>query len=311
MVRLERPALREYRDWACDSRRWAHYRPRAGDIVIATFPKCGTTWTQRLVSMLVFQSGEPRSINDDSMWPDARFRLPIEDIVARLESQEHRRFLKSHIPFDGLPIYDDVKYIHVARDGRDASMSFHNHQMAFTRAQLEKFDQIGKDDETIRRPFPRPSPDARLFFLDWMASREQGRAVDFFEFELSCWSERHRSNCLLVHYNDLKADLGQEMRRIAGFLEIDIPEALWPGLIAAGDFAAMRRDGQRLLPTADRTFEGGASRFLFKGTNGRWADVLTADDLARYQARVGAVLPPACARWVEGGRLAAGDPRAA
>jgi len=40
---LIQPALREYRTWSIDSRRWEHYRPRPGDIVIATYPKCGTT----------------------------------------------------------------------------------------------------------------------------------------------------------------------------------------------------------------------------------------------------------------------------
>ena len=52
---------REYRTWIFDSRRWQHYRPRPDDIVIATYPKCGTTWMQRIVSLLVFQSPEPKS----------------------------------------------------------------------------------------------------------------------------------------------------------------------------------------------------------------------------------------------------------
>lgn len=33
-----------------------------------------------------------------------------------IEAQTHRRFLKSHLPMDALPIYDEVRYIHVARD---------------------------------------------------------------------------------------------------------------------------------------------------------------------------------------------------
>ena len=49
---------REYRTWIFDSRRWQHYRPRPDDIVIVTYPKCGTTWMQRIVSLLVFQSPE-------------------------------------------------------------------------------------------------------------------------------------------------------------------------------------------------------------------------------------------------------------
>ena len=35
-----------------------------------------------------------------------------------------------------------------------------------------------------------------------------------------------------------------------------------------------------------QAFEGGAEGFIFKGTNGRWRDLLDADDLAAYQRRV-------------------------
>ena len=111
---------REYRTWVIDSRRWQGYRPRVDDIIIATYPKCGTTWTQRIVSLLVFQSPEPKPIMQISAWIDRRFGPPIEDVLAQIEAQDHRRFLKSHLPLDGLPFYDRVKYIHVARDGRDA-----------------------------------------------------------------------------------------------------------------------------------------------------------------------------------------------
>ena len=187
-------------------------------------------------------------------------------------------------------------------------MSFHNHQLAYTDAALATFDRIGMEDETIARPFPRASPDPRVFFREWVTKVPNFSSLDFFDFEKSYWSERQRANLLLVHYNDLKSDLAGEMRRIAGFLDIRVPDSLWPELVGAADFDSMRRDGEQLMPRAGETFQGGASRFLFKGTNGRWTDVLNADDLAMYAAKVDACFPPACARWVEGGRHG-GEPR--
>ena len=50
----------------------------------------------------------------------------------------------------------------------------------------------------------------------------------------------------------------------------------------------------------------GAQSFLFKGTNGRWRDVLTPDDLARYQEQISNVLSEEAARWLEQGSLATG-----
>ena len=50
-------------------------------------------------------------------------------------------------------------------------------------------------------------------------------------------------------------------------------------------------------------FEGGIDRFLFKGTNGRWRDVLTDDDVALYDVAA-ATLDPNLRSWLEGGRHA-------
>jgi len=47
---------------AYDSRQWDGWQPRGDDIIIATYAKCGTTWMQRIVCMLVFQSTEPRAL---------------------------------------------------------------------------------------------------------------------------------------------------------------------------------------------------------------------------------------------------------
>ncbi len=107
---------------------------------------------------------------------------------------------------------------------------------------------------------------------------------------------------LLVHYNDLKADREGEMRRIAEFLDIDIPAALWPELVAAAGFEAMKAQGQELLPNADKSYVGGAARFLHKGTNGRWEGAVSSADLALYDAQVEALFAPDLAHWVSNGR---------
>jgi len=305
-----------HRCWAFDSRRWLGYQPRRDDIIIATNPKCGTTWTQRIVSMLVLQTTAPRPLFEVSVWIDARMFQPLEDALATLDGQTHRRFIKTHLPLDALPFYDDVRYIHVARDGRDAFMSYHNHRHSFTEGALQRFDGIGMADAALGRVYPRCPDDPRAWFRDWLHGRvDAGTEHDpqksnFFHTEASYWAERHRPNMLMVHYNDLKADLDGEMRRIAEFLEIETPPDLWKEMVAAADFSAMRRDSTSLLPAMTRTFNGGPQQFIYRGTNGRWRDVLSEDDLAAYDARVAETLPPACARWLETGRLVAGDPRA-
>jgi aryl sulfotransferase len=314
---LIQPARREYRTWIIDSRRWQHVRPRPTDIVIATHPKCGTTWMQRIVDLLVFQSLQPRPIMEISPWIDRRFPEPLETVLARIEAQDHRRFLKSHLPFDGLPIYDGVKYIHVARDGRDVVLSHHNHALGFTSQMLEALDRAGLDDDTIRRPYPRVAADPASHFHGWLTegampgSRDGTPAMSFFHCEQSWWDQQQRVNVLLVHYHDLKADLAGEMRRVADFLDIRVAPDLWPALVEAAGFEAMRRDGAALMGNVADTFQGGSSRFFHKGTNERWRGVFSEEDLLLYEAKAATSLSPPCRVWVaDGWRRADDDPLA-
>ncbi len=308
-----RPARRDYRVWTLDSRRWAHYRPRPGDVVIATYPKCGTTWMQRIVDLLVFQTPEARPVTKISPWVDRRFPEPVEALMARIEAQTHRRFLKAHVPADGLTLFDEVRYIHVARDGRDACMSYHNHGFGLTPEMLAGLDEAGLGDETIARPYPRIPVDPAAYFHRWItegaaAGEEDGTPfMSFFTMERTWWAVRDRPNVLLVHYDDLKADLAGEMRRVADFLDISLPSDLWPTLVDAARFDAMRRDGTVLLDRLAEIFEGGSKRFFHQGTNERWRGVFHEEDLALYDAKVKKMLPPDCARWVAAGRSGAAE----
>ena len=99
------------------------------------------------------------------------------------------------------------------------------------------------------------------------------------------------------------------MKRVAEFLEIKIPDSLWPQLVEAASFEAMKRDGGRLMPQLERLLLDGHQNFFYKGTNSRWRDVLTDADLDLYKRKVEAELPPSLIRWLTEGRLVAGDPR--
>lgn len=234
-----------------------------------------------------------------------------------LDAQKHRRFLKTHLPMDGLPLYEDIKYIHVARDGRDAVLSMHNHFSGFTDEQQARFDAIGREDPVIARPYERPPPGVADYFRQWIATNPVRGAVEgppspfFFDLETGYWNERMRPNVLLVHYADLSSDLEAEMRRIASFLAIEIDEAVWPSLVRAAGFEAMRAAGDELMPQTRTMFAEGSKRFFNKGVNGRWRAALTDDDLALYEARARECLSPGLAAWLQGGRSQAGDPRSA
>jgi aryl sulfotransferase len=313
---MSEPAKRAvYRTWMADSRRWDGYRPRAGDIIVATYPKCGTTWMQRIVDLLIFQTPEPRDIGDIAPWLDRRIGPPVESLLAKLDAQTHRRFLKSHMPFDALPIFADVRYIHVARDGRDACLSYHNQITRFKPEMAQALSKSGLEDETIGRPYPEIPAHPAAYFRMWL-NEGVGRATDgtpfvsFFDLERTYWTERHRPNLLMVHYRDLKADLAGEMRRVAEFLDVTVPEKVFPSLVEAATFEEMRRTGNQLMPRLLATFEGGTDRFFLKGENDRWRGIFADSDVDLYDRKAEAKLTPECALWLTCGRLSSGiDPR--
>jgi aryl sulfotransferase len=305
---LVRPPLREVRSRIFDSARWAAYAPRADDIVIATFPKCGTTWTQRIVDMLLTGSAAPAPVQVP--WFDFRLRGTAEEAAAEAEAIPGRRQLKSHLPYDALPVYEGVKFIHVARDGRDSAMSFHNHLIGFMPIMNEIMDQVSLADPKFGdRVAPTPA-DPAVFFRDWLVDggARGDPGASFWEVERSYWAARDDANMLLTHFADMKADLDGEIRRMARFLDIEVPAAAMAEIVAAAEFAVMREQGPQLMPFAENAWDGGAKRFLYKGVNGRWKDVLTAEDLATYEARIKAEFTPALAAWLEHGRLVASEP---
>jgi aryl sulfotransferase len=280
-----------------DSRRWSRIERRPDDIVISTPPKSGTTWMQGIVTALLWPEGDaPDAPASLSPWVD--FRLPpIDELVARLDAQDHRRFLKTHTSADGFPVDTDGKTIVVYRDGRDALMSWSNHR-ATTRPELvELLNQLAADDGVEPLP-PIWTGDMDQLFDEWVRDCSPIEHLD------GWWPLRHEPFVLFVHYNDLSADLPGEMRRIADFLELDVADAHWNGAVGRCRIDAMRTEAAG-AGLHDLGFVGGASSFFHQGTNGRWVGTLTDAQLARCDALV-AELPVDAARWLEHGSLALG-----
>lgn len=286
--------MREYRNAVMDNRRWVDFRPRTDDIFICTPAKCGTTWTQTIVGNLLWPNGElPAPVMMLSPWIEAEF-IPAETMFPMLEAQTHRRFMKSHTAADGIPWFDDATYIFVGRDGRDAFMSLCNHV-----ERLKGTEELNAKAREQNIPeLPPFDGDIHAFFDRWLEDED-----NLFHIIATFWERRGRSNLLFTHYNDLKADLSGEMHRIADFLDIDVPEAMWDGAVERCTFESMRANGDKIGPF-DMMFEGGAEGFLFKGTNGRWRDVLTNDEVLRYRKRASECLPPDAIAWLERGASA-------
>ena len=86
---------------------------------------------------------------------------------------------------------------------------------------------------------------------------------------------------------------------MAALLDIIVPEHLWPALVEAAGFDAMKRVRDIVHPSIGRSWIGGTARFFDKGENDRWRSVLSDDDLASYEIKLKATLSSACASWLK------------
>jgi aryl sulfotransferase len=300
--------IHTYQSHILDSTRWQCYEPRADDIIIATPPKSGTTWMQEIVRQLVFlgqdiPERDAMGLWQVSLWLEQRL-APLDVVLRQLEAQQHRRFMKTHLPLDGLPYFPQVKYIIVGRDARDVAMSLWNHYSEFTDEQLERFNNTpGRVGDPVS-----PPDDIHAFWRTWItrgrfAWESEGYPVQGNLHHIQTWwNYRHLPNILFVHYSDLKANLAGEIRRIADFLAIPLTDAVLPPIMQSVSLDAMREREDRLDSRMKEIFKEGAKTFFFKGTNGRWKDVLSAEELALYDAKAAQVLTPDCRAWLEQGR---------
>jgi sulfotransferase len=105
------------------------YRAGAGDVFVASYPKCGTTWTQYIVYLL---------LHDAEPLPDG---LGINDVFPHLEEVGEEivralpepRLIKTHLPFERTPWNPAARYVYVARNPFDCAVSFFHHTRGFVR----------------------------------------------------------------------------------------------------------------------------------------------------------------------------------
>ena len=289
---------REVRNAYQDSTRWNGFEFRDGDVVVSTWAKTGTTWTQQIVWQLL--NGAPKGTFETAQCPWVDMRPPdFAEMIATVKAQTGRRCLKTHLPIDALVYSPMAKYIFVGRDARDVTWSAYNHQAGYTDAAMA---MLNETPGRVGPPAARPTGDVRHYYLDFLEHDEWPGfgGNPFWAHTQGWWDARHLPNLLLVHFANLKADLAGQVRRIADFIGVTLSEETLPAILAHCDIAYMR-EGAATGRMAT-TWKDGAATFFNRGTNGRWRDVLSPAEIARCDEVAARRLTADCARWLKTGR---------
>lgn len=238
---------------------------RTDDILLITYPKCGTTWIEQVILLLLLK-GDYSALNPASknvyipgaepaigkIWPEACIEQdPQLQLKMSLESKPitwkefddapSRRVLKSHAPISlvlGNPF--DVKKIIVTRNPLDACVSSYYH--AFN-------------------PFKSGWP-----FSAWASLWLKGFVPHGSWFSwVKDWyieSQKNTETILFIRYEDVKVNAKGEIIKIAKFLNIDVTEDELEKVLKYSSFSSMKE--QSLSKGGD------FGNHLRKGETGDW-----------------------------------------
>ena len=283
----------EYQGVVADGRRWRSIQHRPGDIVITTPSKSGTTWLQMLVALLIFRTHDfPAPLGDISPWYDALF-TPLDVINERLEAQDHRRFIKTHIPLDGLPLFEEVTYLVIGRDPRDVWVSMNHHVMNIGTASRELLNANVSDFteyvKTVELPeLPEEPAEAFRAQMDLDPGHNQTAVhLAFVVHHLRlAWARRHEPNVAVFHYADLGRDLIGQMARLAEVLKIEIGSDEVAELAEHASLAAMRANATMRAPEASHDIWVDPAAFFRNGGSGDWESLSTPETMSHYYHRL-------------------------
>ena len=183
-----------------DSGRWNGFAFRPGDIVISTRTRTGTTWMQMICALLIFQVPEPPApLGRLSPWLD-RVIYPREVLYARLEAQQHRRFIKTHTPLDGIPLDRRATYIVTARHPLDTAVSLWHHH-----GNLDTARQRQLAGQPVPPGSGKPREPLREWLLDWIDHDDDPRAEldslpGILQHLTDAWGRRAVPNIVLVRF---------------------------------------------------------------------------------------------------------------
>jgi hypothetical protein len=197
---------------------WSHFKPRANDLYIATYPKSGTTLMQMMLHQLKSDGGmDFPHINSVCPWIELDL---FKGNAAGLEALSSPRCFKTHLLHRQLP--GTGRYIYVVRDVRDVVVSaFHNARGLGKSTSLDDFAE-----EFLRS--------------GW------GVSTNWFEHLRSWWPHRYDPNVLFLSYEEVIADLKGTVRRVAAFCGLPFAEEELPRILERCSLAFMKRYEEKL-----------------------------------------------------------------
>ncbi|XP_012509275.1 PREDICTED: sulfotransferase 6B1 isoform X1 [Propithecus coquereli] len=221
------------------------FEARHDDIVLASYPKCGSNWILHIVRELIFAVSKKKY-----EYPE----FPVLECgdsgkYQRMKQFPSPRILATHLHYDKLPesiFKNKAKILVIFRNPKDTAVSFfHFHN------NVPDIPSYGSWDE---------------FFRQFM--KGQVSWGSYFDFAINWNKHLDDENVKFILYEDLKENLTDEIKQIAEFLGFSLTEEQIQTISAKSTFPAMR--------AASQETHGAVGPFLFrKGEVGDWKNLFS------------------------------------
>tara|TARA_B100000945_G_C20397147_1_gene605430 strand:- start:480 stop:1550 length:1071 start_codon:yes stop_codon:yes gene_type:complete len=231
---------------------------KSGDIIVSVPAKSGTTWTMNIIHQI--RSGGDDSFKDiyaEVPWVEFKEHpdQSDEELIERWDQMKDLRAFKTHSfpnskPGGFINFRKDLKYIVVFRNPEEALVSFkpflesHSPELF----QLWNVDDVRKEicnfdnfteffEKCILKGFPGMPAD----------QIPPGGLVNMFftSFINSWWPLRNEPNVLMMHFNDMKENHDEVLRKVSEFLNIQPSESEWEQISKYTSFSWMKKNEEK------------------------------------------------------------------
>ncbi|XP_040440579.1 sulfotransferase 1C4 isoform X2 [Falco biarmicus] len=240
------------------------FKARPDDLLIATYAKAGTTWTQEIVDMIQ-QSGDVEKCRRATTYRRHPFlewsiQEPPSVRYSGLELAEAMpspRTIKTHLPVQLVPPSfweQNCKIIYVARNAKDNLVSYyHFHRM--------------------NKGMPEPGT-----WEEFLVKFMTGKVLwgSWYDHVKGWWKAKDKHRILYLFYEDMKENPKQEIQKILKFLEKDVNEEVLNKILHYTSFEIMKENP---MTNYTKEFQGimdhSVSPFMRKGVVGDWKNYFT------------------------------------
>ncbi|XP_004681297.1 PREDICTED: sulfotransferase family cytosolic 1B member 1 [Condylura cristata] len=245
------------------------FEARPDDLLIATYPKSGTTWVSEILD-LIYNHGDTEKCKRDAIYnrvPFMELIIPgVSNGVKELEIMQSPRLVKTHLPVQLLPSSfwkNNCKVVYVARNAKDVAVSYYYfHQMAKL----------------------NPLPGTWEEFLEKFISGKVPYG-SWYDHVKDWWEKSKDYPILFLFYEDMKKNPKCEIQKLLKFLEKDLPEETMNKIVHHTSFDVMKKNPSTNYSTVPEwDMDHSVSPFMRKGISGDWKNHFTVAQYERFEA---------------------------